>query len=311
MRIVSVPPGSVTHLNNVALWIKFIMIENIVASTSIKDAGNTLDHHEHAPLSSPSYSFLNLNITEHTPNIKINYTKHWNDVDRDVVFSDWWSENIWKHLYGDVENNTTLDQSIENCCNESSYFYDYDDDEEWASSNESRLNDNNIWEKLSAYFTSQQIPSRRGTNYTQHHDMEPINPTYPWSDPISRKNPHPTSKLDDTYLYKKTTASIQRTTNESYKTISPEYSYPPWETLTLKQQNTILEMAQGSSTRHGAAVTIGLTAYYGALLLVGIPGNGLTCLIILTNSYMRTAPNLFLLNIALADLVTLFLSKKW
>ena len=38
---------------------------------------------------------------------------------------------------------------------------------------------------------------------------------------------------------------------------------------------------------------------------IGIPGNLLTCFIITTNSYMRTPPNFFLLNLAITDLLTL------
>ena len=76
-----------------------------------------------------------------------------------------------------------------------------------------------------------------------------------------------------------------------------------------KRKLNLMKTVQGDPRRYSSATTIGLTVYYGALLSVGIPGNALTILIILTNSYMRTAPNFFLLNIALADFVTLTMGK--
>ena len=85
--------------------------------------------------------------------------------------------------------------------------------------------------------------------------------------------------------------------------------YPPWENLTKEEQRAFLNLTLGSPQMYGRTGTYGLGTYYSALLFIGIPGNGLTCLIILTNSYMRTAPNIFLFNIALADLVTLITGK--
>ena len=48
-----------------------------------------------------------------------------------------------------------------------------------------------------------------------------------------------------------------------------------------------------------------LGLYYGVLLVIGIPGNILTALVILTNSHMHTAPNMYILNLAIVDVVTL------
>ena len=85
--------------------------------------------------------------------------------------------------------------------------------------------------------------------------------------------------------------------------------YPSWENLTKEEQRAFLNLTLGSPQMYGRTGTYGLGTYYSILLFIGIPGNGLTCLIILTNSYMRTAPNIFLFNIALADLVTLITGK--
>ena len=88
------------------------------------------------------------------------------------------------------------------------------------------------------------------------------------------------------------------------------YEYPPWENLTSEQQTLFLAAELGDPQKYNTLVTNILSAYYGTLLSVGIPGNGLTCLIILTNNYMRTASNLFLLNLALVDIITLTLGKN-
>ena len=88
-----------------------------------------------------------------------------------------------------------------------------------------------------------------------------------------------------------------------------QYEYPPWENLTYNEQTRFLELELGPTNRYNKTMSAFLTTYYGSLLMVGVPGNGLTCLIILTNSYMRTAPNIFLFNLAVVDLVTLTMSK--
>ena len=85
---------------------------------------------------------------------------------------------------------------------------------------------------------------------------------------------------------------------------------PPWENLTSEEKLNLIKTIQGAPQRFNNATTIGLTYYYGVLLLIGIGGNVLTIFIIVTNAYMRTAPNFFLLSIALSDLVTLTIGKK-
>ena len=88
-----------------------------------------------------------------------------------------------------------------------------------------------------------------------------------------------------------------------------EYEYPQWENLTKEEQDRFLQTELGKPNRYNQTVTGFLTAYYGTLLLIGVPGNVMTCMIILTNSYMRTPPNIFLFNLAVVDLVTLTMSK--
>ena len=57
------------------------------------------------------------------------------------------------------------------------------------------------------------------------------------------------------------------------------------------------------------ATLIPLTITYSIFLVVGISGNLATCIVIISNEYMRTATNVYLLNLAIADIATLVLSK--
>ena len=97
---------------------------------------------------------------------------------------------------------------------------------------------------------------------------------------------------------------------ENTRTSDNSIKLPRWENLTSLQKDAILRSALGKPQKYSNGTVSGLSFYYAVLLIVGIPGNGLTILIIATNSYMRTAPNIFLLSIALADLLTLTLGKK-
>ena len=47
---------------------------------------------------------------------------------------------------------------------------------------------------------------------------------------------------------------------------------------------------------------------YSLFMVVGIVGNLATCLVIANNRYMRSATNIYLTNLALADIFTLVLS---
>ena len=52
-----------------------------------------------------------------------------------------------------------------------------------------------------------------------------------------------------------------------------------------------------------------ITIIYSIFLLVGVCGNLITCIVILNNEYMWTATNVYLLNLAIADIATLVISK--
>ena len=66
-----------------------------------------------------------------------------------------------------------------------------------------------------------------------------------------------------------------------------------------------LEEVIGPQKKYGKSKIWIPTIFYSAVSILGIPGNILTCMTILTNSYMRTAPNYFILNLAVTDLITL------
>jgi 7 transmembrane receptor (rhodopsin family) len=44
-------------------------------------------------------------------------------------------------------------------------------------------------------------------------------------------------------------------------------------------------------------------------MVLGVMGNLATCLVILNNEYMRTPTNVYLLNLAIADIATLVISE--
>ena len=117
-------------------------------------------------------------------------------------------------------------------------------------------------------------------------------------------------KFDTNYFTNLNSSIISEIINKNITIENVTFSYPPWNNLNKTEQEMFLQLAQGSSQRHGEGASIGLTVYFFFLLCFGIPGNLLTCFIIITNSYMRTAPNLFLLNIAIADIFTLILGKN-
>ena len=165
----------------------------------------------------------------------------------------------------------------------------------------------NLWENLTSYLQLKEVQGDSKTDQGKNFNLTYINPIYLFSNFTNNQffNPEAVSLCNDSDL------SIDEKDNRTYEpTNLQEFLYPPWKNLTKTEQDKFLQLAQGASRRYGKVISIGLTSYYTFLLVVGIPGNVLTCTIIITNSYMRIAPNFFLLNIALADLLTLILGKK-
>ena len=82
-----------------------------------------------------------------------------------------------------------------------------------------------------------------------------------------------------------------------------------WNNLTSDEQDKYLEDVLGNQQKYGANKVLVPTIFYSTVSILGIPGNILTLLTISKNSYMKTAPNHFIFNLAVADLITLILGN--
>ena len=87
---------------------------------------------------------------------------------------------------------------------------------------------------------------------------------------------------------------------------------PPdhWDNLTSLEKDNYLMMAYGPRHRFGRTVSVIMTTFYATLFGLGVPGNLLSCMIIYLNRYMQTPPNYYLVNLAIADILTLTIGKK-
>ena len=79
--------------------------------------------------------------------------------------------------------------------------------------------------------------------------------------------------------------------------------------MTAGEKDLFLEEALGPQHKYGEEKVIIPTIIYSAISIFGIPGNILTCLTIITNSYLKTAPNYFIFNLAIVDLITLIIGN--
>ena len=158
-----------------------------------------------------------------------------------------------------------------------------------------------IWKDDSYQQIQQLLAAYQNINHNDSKRMQVLN-TNLQTDPNFPNHPNSSILLKELLFQHNLNLYTEKTNYTALK-------YPPWKSLTAEEKNDILNITLGDPHRYDYGITMGLTTYYGVLLTVGIPGNGLTLLIILTNSYMRTAPNFFLLNIAVADLVTLIMGK--
>lgn len=217
-----------------------------------------------------------------------------------------WSSisSLWDHINTTFETGNYDHSFIEN----TDYDYNYNYEDLWLPSNGKKLDNFDDLKGLRSYFVQQEVSNDSAKN---HSDLKAVNPFLSFPNITNNLNLTDYSPFFHPSLYLGVN-SISRKKSSLDFLSSPikEQKYPPWENLTTEQRNSILNMTLGSPQKHSITVTTGLTIYYGILLLVGIPGNGLTCLIILTNSYMRTAPNIFIFNIALADQITLITGKS-
>ena len=79
--------------------------------------------------------------------------------------------------------------------------------------------------------------------------------------------------------------------------------------FTPEEKDVYLEEVIGPQKKYGKHKIWIPTIFYSVVSILGVPGNILTCTTILANSYMRTVPNFFILNLAITDLITLLGGK--
>jgi len=222
-------------------------------------------------------------------------------------------QDIFNHLDNNntSDNNDTLYNNKNT--NEPNYEYYYNYDEFFPSFNDSTFQEYEMWKAQSSYHLHNQLADYLEDNQTGVDTIKALFHNTPYNFTSNLTSSLSLKDIINHYYYNAFAVTNNRTENvsQSPSGFGPHNLFinPPWENLTSEEKQNLIKTAQGEPQRYSKATTIGLTTYYGILLSVGIAGNGLTILIILTNSYMRTAPNFFLLNIALADLVTCTMGK--
>ena len=239
-----------------------------------------------------------------------------------------WSEEFLDQLYYNMRNNPKNLKNISNndlllspfYNNYEDYFpplnYSMDSILDYFptlnESNDESLDEYDLWNELVSYSGPNGLDSIHDSNQNLTGRISSLHPFLNiLSNMTGGKNT--SISLSDIIFSHHLSSIISKQNKSNYeeKAHSSDNSInlPPWENLTTIQKDIILQSALGKAQKYSNGTVTGLSVYYGALLSVGIPGNGLTILIIITNSYMRTAPNIFLLSIALADLLTLSLSE--
>ena len=107
--------------------------------------------------------------------------------------------------------------------------------------------------------------------------------------------------LDD--LEKKLKYSISPVDSESFA----ESNH--WDDLSFMEKEQYLHNVYGPKHRFGKHVAIGMTIFFATLFAIGTGGNLMTILIISMNSYMKQSPNYYLFNLAVVDIITLWIGK--
>ena len=277
---------------HIGLFVKGSSVQDTMKSFSSKENHSHSSSKNH----SPHLNRKSLKLSVRNQSLGVTNEKLFEEVR--TAAQNIWSKSLSKYLDSDYSNNAGVDtknfilkQTVDDLDNESATHLTIQRLE--------RI------EALKSYFVQKQMSEDGTINGSRNLQNQGINPF------VSFQN---FSKiLNQSILESVFGAALpMKLTNESilqHQILSSMASfnelYPPWENLTQDEQKAFLNLTLGSPQMYGLKGTFGLGAYYSTLLFIGIPGNGLTCLIILTNSYMRTAPNIFLFNIALADLVTL------
>jgi hypothetical protein len=282
------------------MYVKPTICEKVEASTTRleKTPSSFRSKYEH-PINDK------IQTTESTSNMEVNF-KNRSHVTEDQVYNSWWPRDIWNHLH-DRNTSDKNDTHIKQNTYEPNYDYYYNYDELLPSFNESTLQEYQMLNAHSSYHLHKQLSDYLDNNQTDVDTIGSLFHNTPYNFTANLTTSWSLKEIINHYYNK----GFSVTNNHTEDVSQSPYMFinPPWENFTSDEKLNLIKTAQGEPQRFNNATTIGLTTYYGILLSVGFAGNGFTILIILTNSYMRTAPNFFLLNIALADLVTCTMGK--
>ena len=82
-----------------------------------------------------------------------------------------------------------------------------------------------------------------------------------------------------------------------------------WDDLSSMEKEQYLSKVYGHKHRFEKNIAIGMTIFFATIFGIGTGGNLMTILIISMNSYMKQSPNYYLFNLAVVDIITLWIGK--
>ena len=279
---------------------------------SLRPLPNKNSSHEENQTSVDVRKSYNMNNTEHYSNFSNETYIHPSYSESKASLS--LSFELIKQLQHNMRRNFVIPNNISNATMPRIPFhYNYEDYS--LGSNDSILDEYGFWDELNSSNGENIFDSLRLSvlNLTERiSSLHPFLTTFILNNITGTKNA--SKSLSDIVMKHQLSLIINQQNYSSYtekdRISDDSISLPPWQNLTIAQKKYILKQGIGEPQKYSNTTVMALAAFYGVLLSVGIPGNGLTILIILTNSYMRSAPNIFLFNIALADLLTLTLGMN-
>ena len=84
-----------------------------------------------------------------------------------------------------------------------------------------------------------------------------------------------------------------------------------WEELNETEKHDAIEKILGPKQRHESGKLEALTTYYCGVIVVGVLGNALSAWAIASSRDLLSPQNLFIFNLAVADLMTLLLGEYY
>lgn len=282
-----------------------------IMNDNTKQASNNNSSHKENPIFAESRHGINMNRSD---------TAHNSSIGQDLSYplttskdSSSWSDQLWDQLQYNMKNKAMNFSSISDFDMFRVPFY-HNYEEYFPTLNDSSMDKVDLFDELNNYNGINDFYQQPESD---NNITDVVSSLYSLLSVVTNSSgaANTSISLSDIILSHHLSSIIRQQNksknNETRRQLnqSQKLYLPPWKNLTQIQKSAILKSALGEPQKYSNSTVIGLSTYYGAILSVGIPGNALTLLIILTNSYMRTAPNIFLLNVALADLLTLTLGK--